>query len=377
MRCVVKRIAFFCDGTWNRSDARNPTSVVQLAQMVRPTASDGVAQQVFYLPGVGTGRGSTRVARTLDRIGGGAFGWGLTENIQDAFRNLVFCFEPGDEIFIFGFSRGAYTARSLAGLIRSSGIPERSQIAAIPAAIKRYRARGPDSHPDTDQSREFRAIFSPRLSTNMAEIDWRRDRGYPDSQLLTVTYLGVWDTVGALGLPGVLGSVARVVNRKYQFHDAALSSSVRGARHALALDEKRKLYPPTIWDNLDRLNGEATGAERPYQQLWFPGNHGVVGGSGPVPGLSAGALQWIARGAEARGLELDPALAQANAARIDPAAQNAPLPQTAGLANLGGMLLKDRDGPDQPGDVAPLTAQRVAQVPTYRPPSLKKVIDLL
>ncbi len=370
----MKRIALFCDGTWNRSDAHNATSVVRLAQAVMPTAPDGTKQQVFYMPGVGSGRGATKLARAMDRIGGGAFGWGLTENIHEAFRNLVFCYEPGDEIFVFGFSRGAYTARSLCGLIRSTGLPDRSQIPFIPTAIERYRDRRDITRPDSEESHKFRAVISPRMATSRDEIDWREKNYLGQAGLLTVNYLGVWDTVGAMGLPGVLGAVARRVNEKYTFHDQKLTSLVTSARHAVALDELRRLFPPTLWDKkIDRMNGDVTGDARPYQQKWFPGNHGIVGGSGPVPGLSADVSLWMIEGAERAGLVFDPLQMNQFRDRADPLARNTRLSQTSGLTNLFGKLLGPREGPtrlEDVSDAARLRADRLG----YAPQSLSQVI---
>lgn len=371
----MKRIAIFCDGTWNRSDGGHSTSVVQLAQAVSPSAADGITQQVFYLQGVGTGRGSNRFARATDKWLGGALGWGLDDNIHEAFRNLVFCFEPGDEIFIFGFSRGAYTARSLGGLIRSVGIPSRRHVADIPQAMAMYRARGKESHPDSPASMAFRAALSPDTATSTEELAWRKAAGHPPAKLLTIAYLGLWDTVGALGLPGFLGAVPKVLNRRYQFHDTDLSRSVRSARHALALDERRRLYPPTLWDNLDDLNGEATGDERPYQQKWFAGNHSVVGGSGPVPGLSALACNWIAEGAREHLLEFDREMLQAVVPVPDPLADMTEAVQQAGIANLGGRLLRDRDGPDTEAEIAPPARQRIENRADYRPGSLRRAMS--
>ncbi|SEQ65974.1 DUF2235 domain-containing protein [Thalassovita taeanensis] len=370
----MKRIVFFCDGTWNRLDAGRPTHAVRLAQAVTPSAVDGRTQVVFYQQGVGTGRGSNMVARLTDRFLGGAFGWGLDDNIIDAYRHLVFCYEPGDEIFIFGFSRGAYTARSLAGLIRSAGIPPRDRIARINEAIAQYRARGPDTHPDSKASKRFRADFAPITATSQQDFDWRLAQGMDDTRLLTLAYLGVWDTVGALGLPSFLGVLAKLINHKYTFHDAALSRSVRSARHAVAIDERRRLYPPTLWDNLDTLNDGATDPEPPYRQLWFPGNHGIVGGSGTVPQLSAGTADWIAEGARMAGLEFDRVLLRQ---LVGPADSAAPLPDTlkkAGLFSLGGLLLRDRSGPARPSEVSINAADRVRAVSGYRPASLSRVL---
>ena len=122
----MKRIVIACDGTWNRLDARYPTNVAKLAQAVLPEGPDGVAQVVCHLDGVGTGRGTGRVAQATDRVLGGLIGEGLMATLEAAYRFLVFAYAPGDEVMLLGFSRGAYTARSLAGLVRSCGILERA-----------------------------------------------------------------------------------------------------------------------------------------------------------------------------------------------------------------------------------------------------------
>lgn len=379
----MKRIAFFCDGTWNRADAARPTSILRLAQAVTPSATDGIKQVVFYQQGVGTGRGSTWLARATDRFLGGALGWGLEDNIIEAYRNLVFCYEPGDQIFIFGFSRGAYTARSLAGLIRKAGILPRHQVHRVGEAMALYRERGRAMAPDQPHVMERRADLSPDVATSQAEVEWRLAQGKLDQKgeppiLVQIRYLGVLDTVGALGLPAFMGLVAKLVNNRHAFHDTDLSHLVLSARHAVAIDERRTLYPPALWGNLDGpdgLNHGETGPDRPYQQLWFPGVHGVVGGSGPVPGLSAYPAGWIAEGARAELARLDfdrPSL-QAIAAAADPVAEAGAMVQKRGWSNLYGALLADREGPRRAADVAEAARQRVIRMGGYRPGSLRYV----
>ena len=373
----MKRIAIFCDGTWNRLSGGDATHVAQLARAVPPTAADGVKQLVYYQQGVGTGRGSNWLARRMDKWLGGALGWGLDDNVIEAYRNLVFWYEPGDEIFLFGFSRGAYTARSLAGLIRTAGIPPRAHLDRIDEAMEIYRARGPQTKPDAQKVQTFRKAFSPLTATSLDDLEWRRAQGDHDSFFLQITYLGVFDTVGALGLPGMFGALARTFNRKYAFHDAALSRSVRAARHAVAIDERRRLYPPTLWDNLDTLNGDVTGHERPYLQQWFPGTHRIVGGRGNIAALSAFTAGWITQGARDRLLEFDRIALQQAVGGQDAAADGlAPL-QKAGIGNLGGLLLADREGPDRVEDVSNAARTRTAQRPDYRPQSLDKVREFL
>jgi len=238
----MKRIAIFIDGTWNRPDAEHPTNVLRLSRCVKHyDRAAGQQQLVIYSPGVGCGRGNNALARRMDRSLGGALGWGLLDIIEDTYRNLVFAYEPGDEVFVFGFSRGAFAARSLVGLIRSSGIPPRSHLARIPEAMQRYVSRLPDTHPDDPSSFEFREGFAPLTATSGLEYKWRRDRGDDQAIRLLIPYLGVWDTVGALGLPVVIPGAARF-NQKYEFHDTNLTSSVLSARHAIAIDERQNVF---------------------------------------------------------------------------------------------------------------------------------------
>src|SRR4051794_20114273 len=161
-----KRLVFCFDGTWNRLDARTPTNVVLTAETVLPMAADDKAQAIFYDEGVGTSR--------LERLGGGIFGWGIVDKLGDAYRFLTFNYTPGDEIFVFGFSRGAFTARSFVGMLRNCGIVARSQAGRIKEAIGWYRDRSPSKGPDSLQSRSFRAQVSPAVCVEEGEDAWRQ-----------------------------------------------------------------------------------------------------------------------------------------------------------------------------------------------------------
>ncbi len=299
-----KRLVFCFDGTWNTLDARFPTNVVLTAETVLPMAPDKKAQAIFYDEGVGTGR--------FERIGGGVFGWGLVNRLGDAYRFLTFNYTPGDEIFVFGFSRGAFTARSFVGLLRNCGIVSRSQAGRINEAIAWYRARTASKAPDSLQSRRFRAEISPTVCVDEGEDAWRQANmpGYAagSAPLLKIRYLGVWDTVGALGVP-TRYRLLTFFNRKYRFHDTNLSTMVAAGRHAVAIDEQRKDFTPTLWSNVDELNRGAAADPvsplAPYQERWFPGVHCGVGGGGDFRGLSDQALAWVWEGAQREGLALD------------------------------------------------------------------------
>lgn len=369
----MKRIAIFCDGTWNRTDPVRQTNVVKMAQTVAPKDAAGNAQVVVYVPGVGTGRGSNALARSSDKIFGGAFGWGLNNNIIEAYRALIFLYEPGDEIYIFGFSRGAFTARSLAGLIRSAGILTRQNVGEIPRAMDLYRTRGDHGHPDNETIQTKRAALSPAVATSKVDLDKRGG----SAVLLRLAYLGVWDTVGAMGMPGIFGLVAKAVNAKYLFHDMVLSSSVASARHAVAIDERRRTFPPSLWDNIAALNtrfparGKAPDA---YQQKWFAGDHGSIGGGGEIVGLSAFSFGWVAEGAEAAGLVLDAHLRAYADGLCDAQAPIYNVKVPSFLTKMMRHPAADRAGPSDAAQVHDSVVERIALMgDAYDPGALKAV----
>jgi uncharacterized protein (DUF2235 family) len=371
----MKRIAIFCDGTWNRLDAKFDTNVETLMRAVLPKDSHGVVQQPRYLPGVGSGQGETPLDKTIDKYGGGAFGWGLTAKIEAAYRDLVRRYEVGDEIHVFGFSRGAYTARSLVGLIRNCGVPRETSSHRIPEAMALYKSRQSGDAPWTDTAHAFRAGFSPDVATSEAELAWRKAKGMAAVPLLRIRYVGVWDTVGALGVPGVWRAASRVLNRKFEFHDTDLSSSVQAARHAVAIDERRRTYAPTLWTNLPELIAEQPGSDLAYLQHWFPGVHGAVGGGGDIKGLSNATALWVAEGAMAQGLAFDEAALDGLRNGIDPLA---PLDNHSASKGLVWRLLagfaEDRKGPAKAETVsAPARVRWRKARPPYRPETLDRV----
>lgn len=382
----MKRLVFCFDGSWNRLNADCPTNVVLMAESIRPTASDGTTQIVYYDEGVGTGK--------LDRIRGGAFGVGLLTNLREAYRFLIFNYEPGDEIFIFGFSRGAYTARSFAGFIRHVGVLDINSASQINTALTLYKAalkKDGDDHPRTMR---FRADFSSKVCVSEHDRQWRCNNipeFKPDAvAVLGIKYVGVWDTVGALGWPNVIPG-SGWLNRRLGFHDMRLTSKVQMARHALALDERRKLFRPTVWKNVAELNADRDKdhyhPDAPYQQRWFPGVHGAVGGGGQSRELSDGALSWILAGARRQGLEVS----TINSSRIyetrpDPAGplHNEPARPWHDWGIIGtlkrALLSEDREGPRELNDVsAPArwrwyaNADQLPERRLYRPKSLQQV----
>jgi uncharacterized protein (DUF2235 family) len=276
---LTKRLVVCCDGTWNRPDQMEsgvaaPTNVAKIALAVPREGPDGVPQLLHYHPGVGT--------RRFERLRGGAFGFGISRNVRDCYRFLVENYEPGDELYMFGFSRGAFTARSLAGLVRNSGILRSAQVARIPYAYRLYRARRATAKPRGIEAQLFRRMHS-----------------HPDQNPM-VHFIGVWDTVGSLGIPIDGSGFGRLVNGLWGFHDTELSSRVRYAYQALAIDEQRGPFRPTAWT----LGSEP--ADQTLEQVWFSGVHCDVGGGYRDPALSEIALLWMADRASDAGLALDP-----------------------------------------------------------------------
>ena len=361
----MKRIAIFCDGTWNRSDALHPTNVMRLARALRRSDANGVAQQVIYVAGVGSGRGTNWLSRWADKITGGVFGMGLSRNIEEAYWHLAFNYEPGDDVYIFGFSRGAFTARSLAGLIRSCGIPTQDMLHRIPEAMKSYQSRGPDGHPDAEGPLAFRVSFSPLVATSQKDADARPGTCH----LLRIKFLGVWDTVGALGIPNQL-FISRFLNWRYRFHDHALSSSVAAARHAVAVDERRRNFEPTLWDNLTELNSRSVA--RAYEQSWFQGVHSAIGGGGNIRTISDITLGWLAEGAMRAGLEMDADVLDGMTAQSD---LGGSLLSSTAPPSLATKVMqfwsRDRQPPSSATDLSPEVIERMAQNPEYRPKTLE------
>ena len=293
----MKRIAFCFDGTWNKIDGEHPTNVARIAQSVSRYDKEGRPQFIYYDEGVGTS--------ATERWTGGILGRGLMENVIEAYHFLVLNYEPGDQLYVFGFSRGAFTARSFVGLVRNCGIISRRSLTHIRAAMKLYMNRADGASPNSERARQFRMEHCPMLCLP-GDLKWRKetfpDKAQDDLTDLNIQFLGVWDTVGALGIPNHLSWLAKLFNRKYRFHDTTLSSFVSRACHAVSVDEQRRAFEPSMWTNLDDLNDRTTDR---YEQVLFPGVHAAVGGGGPVRGLSDAALEWIFKAARKQGLAFD------------------------------------------------------------------------
>ena len=300
----MKRLVLCCDGTWNSADQESnhepcPTNVVRLGYRVAKRDAAGVPQILYYDQGVGTGN-------TIDRLSGGALGKGLDDNIYDAYRFLVCNYEPGDELYFFGFSRGAFTARSVVGMARKCGILAAKHGRQYGRATELYRDA---SHP-----------------ADPGPVGFRNDYCCYGKAELEVKFIGVWDTVGALGIP--MRGLRWLTKEKYAFHDTELSGAVQNAYHALAIDEHRKPFEPAIWEY----------KPKPWQhieQVWFCGAHSDIGGGYErtrIKGtpddaprfeiqLADLALDWMIAKARACGLAFDDEVMSFNPLELDPLAK--------------------------------------------------------
>jgi uncharacterized protein (DUF2235 family) len=283
----MKRLVIFCDGTWNTPDQKDrgvkcPSNVVKLRNLVELEDGNGIQQLPFYDQGVGTGD-------VVDKLFGGMFGIGLSHNIRDAYEFISLNYEDGDQIFLFGFSRGAYTVRRTVGMIRKCQVLPRitdrdKRIAAVKAAYDVFTTREPmeKGGPDAPSALAFRSQYGCRPAR--------------------IRCLGVWDTVGAYGIGGVMGQLSSLKS-KSRFHDRRLSSIVDCAFQAVAIDEARRLFGPTLFEQGPTA---LKSGNQVLEQSWFTGVHSNIGGGYVDAGLSNIALHWMARKAEGCGLYLEP-----------------------------------------------------------------------
>lgn len=289
----MKRIIICCDGTWNFPDKTEEnipcaTNVVKLALAVKNVSGDRIEQLTYYHPGVGTS--GWIIQRWFD----GATGSGISSNILNAYTYIIKNYILGDELFLFGFSRGAFTARSLAGLIRNSGILTRNDPDLIERAYKLYKSRSPSTHPREKEATLFR-------------------KSYAVADKVPIKFIGVWDTVGSLGNPLFINNVFSKFSLSVmsnRFHDTDLSSTVNYAYQAIAVDEKRRNFKPTLWRQ------QETSDKQILEQVWFIGVHSNVGGGYTQTGLSDIAMDWLVSRARDCGLDIGIILSAENPSEV-------------------------------------------------------------
>jgi uncharacterized protein (DUF2235 family) len=394
------------DGTWNTE--RSNTNVSRLFRQIVDDRTEGAQQRRFYDEGVGTQWG--------ERVRGGALGVGLDRNIRLGHAWLASQFPLGNvgsadaegfaqgpDLYVFGFSRGAFTARSLGGLINYLGLPKLGSLgpaasigsaAEDPAVLRAwelYASRPTAAERESAKTRGGTDALPVRIDKHDTEVRAFRQANayYP----VRIHFLGVWDTVGALGIPRVFDNWTFLrPSTKYRFHDTRLGRCVRYAYHAVAIDEQREPYCVTLWTGREKTTLEV-------EQRWFPGAHADVGGGYEDDLLPDPPLAWIAAKAAERGLHfrndrglvdaatntVAPSIARAPAAfDLDGREHLSPVHDSyaefmggayrllRALPGAGGRvyrrMLVEADGINQTVD--PVADRKLSADPGYRPPNL-------
>jgi uncharacterized protein (DUF2235 family) len=276
---MAKRIILCADGTWNTPHGVDATVKDTNVRKLYCALADVPEQLRYYDSGVGTD------GTPIDHLVGGAMGEGLFQKIQDNYEFLANVWDPGDEVYLFGFSRGAFTARSVGGMIAGFGVPTKNfDNEMVNKIFAAYR--------ETDQTKK--AALKQSLGVQYGLTD------------VSMKMIGVWDTVGSLGIPGVLFSLFD--QKRYGFLDTTLHPCVQNAYHAVCIDERRAQFMPTLWSNAD---GSPRANDAQVTQVWFSGVHCDVGGSYPESQLSDITMRWMMKKAIGCGLTFgDAAMAQ-------------------------------------------------------------------
>lgn len=299
---MSKNIILLSDGTGNSNIKGRGTNVFKLYEAIDFKGLYGPMEQVaFYDDGVGT-----EELKPLKLLGG-AFGWGLARNVRNLYKRLVQVYAPDDKIYLFGFSRGAFTVRTLAGLIASEGILDNAKYPgdedldlAVLQLYENYRAR----HKALLEG----ILYEPFMRMFFNAYGEGRPALHGDHSK-KIEFIGVWDTVDAVGLPFDEATAAwNTLIFRFKFPDRTLNENIRRACHALSIDEQRESFHPLLWNNgcPDPDDKNKTVPDPRIEQVWFPGVHSNVGGGYPQQGLSLVALDWMMNRAEAAGLQFIP-----------------------------------------------------------------------
>lgn len=275
-------------GTWLDSDngltngmRQPPSNVSRIGWALKNTSRDGIPQMVFYQAGVGTMGGP------VSRIAGGAVGAGLKENVREAYTYLSVNYRQGDEIFLIGFSRGAYTARAIGGMIGDLGLLTKDGLPYFSEIFADYQHRN---------DARYRSKYDDIPFPHKPPFDDPRYVQELERRRLTVLHvsikaIGVWETVGSLGIPRVplfenLGLQSRRM-KDMTFYDTTLNEGVENAFQALALDERRAAFMPALWEKGSR------NTRTNLKQVWFPGVHSNLGGGYDDQEIANITLAWM------------------------------------------------------------------------------------
>ncbi|KAH8658692.1 hypothetical protein BGZ60DRAFT_383301 [Tricladium varicosporioides] len=306
MAGIRKRLIVCCDGTWMDSDdgftkpslfpyvptgtLQVPSNVTRISRALKRKTTDGISQIIAYHSGVGTSSSSV-----TDVVTGGALGKGISENIREAYSFIAANYVQGDEIILIGFSRGAFTARSVAGMIDNIGLLTREGMASFYAIFKdqeNFRTPGyRDIFPTVPFSDKPRGPNAAReYKRRLEELELTRVYN-PDGKKIVVQAVAVWDTVGSLGIPNIslfskLGLPHSTT--EYRFYNTDLSGTINHAFQALALDERRQPFAAAVWERKDMEN-----TTKDLRQVWFPGSHGNCGGGYDDQEIANISLAWM------------------------------------------------------------------------------------
>ena len=278
-----KKLAVFLDGTWN--NVGDDTNVWRLKSLLSPTGTDGAPQLAYYEKGV-------------SGLLGGWFGKGLDDDITDAYLWLIDHYNPDnqdDDIFIFGFSRGAYSARSLAGFIVKCGLLKAGGALGVGQLYNRYRKA---------DARTLRVLLAARDNGTLKDATLEEQWMMKYSMPIHIKFVGVWDTVGELGIP--LFSIQGISRSTLRFHSTELMPPVDYGFHALAINENRRAFSPTLWTVLNPSapdpNADPLRPLPSVEQRWFVGAHANVGGGNDSDVLPQIPLRWLMKKASLHGL---------------------------------------------------------------------------
>ena len=270
----MKNIILCADGTWNTPHGDSAGAADTNVRKLYCALAEGPSQLKYYDSGVGTD------GTPIDHLSGGAMGEGLFQKVQDCYQFLSYVYDSQDTIFVLGFSRGAYTARSVAGMIAGFGVPTANlDNMTVKEIFAAYR------EPDPGKKRDLKT--SLQAEYKMVDVK--------------IQMVGVWDTVGSLGIPGIFFNAFN--HKRYGFLDTALHPNVAHAYHAVSIDERRAQFKPTLWTKPD---GSFRPNDRQVEQVWFPGVHSDVGGGYQQCQLSDITLSWMMQKAKENGLTFDP-----------------------------------------------------------------------
>lgn len=272
---VTKQIIICCDGLWQEGSGRKSeilaeTNVEKIYKAISSTDSSGRKQLKLYE------RGTSRKVNFLSRFFNFIFLDDIEQTIRNIYSFIILNYEPGDDLYFFGFSKGAFIARTIIALIRNCGILKTNNQQLINDALELYFDRSRGAGPEGKKAISFRNVNSHAMPV--------------------IKFAGIWETVGALGIPSSPFSITR--SGKYKFHDLFLTNLVKFACQALAIDETRSAFKPALW----QYNQSS---RQVLKQAWFPGTHGDVGGGYADSGLSDISLEWITRNALENGLSIE------------------------------------------------------------------------